>query len=88
MKCKLEHPLLETFWQYILKPEHTHTIPILFLKMYPPEIYMCVKMHVQIRSDQSLSRARLFATPYIAARQYNNLSILLLMEKMVSSFLL
>ena len=52
MKCKLEHPLLETFWQYILKPEHTHTIPILFLKMYPPEIYMCVKMHVQIRSDQ------------------------------------
>ena len=42
--------------------------PVSFLNWYIP-IYQIIIITDQIRSDQSLSHVRLFATPWIAARQ-------------------
>ena len=44
--------------------------PVVLLSVFFPNLCVCLYLFTyQIRSDQSLSRVRLFATPWIAARQ-------------------
>ena len=81
-ECKLIQPLGRTLWRFLKKTRNKTTIwwsspatghipwETTIQKDTSTHLNICCStIYNQIRSDQSLSRVQLFATPWIAARQ-------------------